>query len=133
MSMVKVTSHLDELAADMAKIKTEARVVMRATVREGLKVGNDLAKGFAKRTSGTHAKKYPGTFSYEMTKSLFGTSSQVISGEYGPETRGQGLLAPILERGSRNNPPHFNLDRSADIIGGSFAREVGERIDGLFW
>ena len=53
--------------------------------------------------------------------------------EYGPEPRGQGKLAPILENGSRNNPPHNNLDQSLDLIRPKFQRDVDRMLDGLFW
>lgn len=133
MAGVRVSHSLDRLAADMAKIPAKARVDMRATVREGIKVGNTLAKDFAKQSSGTHARLYPGKFTAAMIPSLFGVGSRVIAGEYGPESIGQGLLAPLLENGSRNNKPHLNLARSADVIGPSFAGEVRRLPDRWFW
>lgn len=133
MAGVRVTHHTDRLAADMAKIPAKARVDMRATVREAGKVGNTLAKDFAKRSSGKHAKLYAREFTSAMIPSLFGVGSRVISVQYGPEARGQGLLAPILENGSRNNKPHLNLARSADVIGPAFAGEVRRLPDRWFW
>lgn len=133
MAGVRVTHHIDRLAADMADIPARASMDMRETVREGIKVGNSLAKDFARETSGRHARKYPGTFSAEMGKTFRGFGAQVFSGEYGPAARGQGLLAPILENGSRNNPPHFNLARSADMVGPALAGEVRRLPDRWFW
>ncbi|HET8614287.1 MAG TPA: hypothetical protein VFL94_02095 [Actinomycetales bacterium] len=128
MTSIKVSSHLDELAADMEKIATKAERVMLSTTREALKVGNMLAKDFARASSGRHGKLYPRSFSAELTFAGFG----LIAGEYGPDAEmPQGGMS--FEWGSRNQKPHLDLNRSADVIGGSFAREVGERIDGLFW
>lgn len=130
---VKVTSHLGDLEADLDRIAVQSAVDMYELVREGVTVGNDLAKDFARRSSGTHARLYPGTFSKRMNKGFSGFGSDVYQGEYGPLGRGQGLLAPILENGSRNNPPHLNLARSADIIGPALQGEVRRKIDGWFW
>ena len=47
--------------------------------------------------------------------------------------KGQGLLASILERGSRNNGAHHNLDQSADFIGPKFADRAGDYAESLFW
>lgn len=131
MSGLKVTHHLDKLAAEMADIIPRARVEMRAKVREGLRAGNTLAKDYAKRSAGRHGKHYPNAFTIEMNggTGLFGN---VYSGEYGPDiSRPQGDMS--FEGGSRNQPPHNDLAKSADVIGPSFAQEVGQLADGWFW
>jgi hypothetical protein len=133
MAGVTVHHNIGQLAADMADIPVRASVDMRETVRDGIRLGNSLAKDFARESSGRHARKYPGTFSSEMHKTFRGFGAQIFSGEYGPAARGQGLLAPILENGSRNNKPHFNLTRSADMIGPAFAGEVRRLPDRWFW
>lgn len=122
---------LDFLVADLLQIKEKARPAMRNCVRDGIHAGNRLAQDYARDTSGTHAKKYPGTFTAEMRSNL-GLFGNVISGEYGPSHRGQGELARILERGTQNNPSHLNLIRSADRIAASFRLEVGRIPDELF-
>ena len=123
------TKGLDELAADMAAIPPRAMKDMISTVREGIKTGNVLARDFARRSSGSHGKLYPRAFSAEMK--LYGALG-LIAGEYGPdESRPQGGMS--FEYGSRNQKPHLDLARSADVIGGAFAREVREKIDGWFW
>ena len=122
MAQVRVRHDIGRLAADMANIPPRARVDMRATVREGLKVGNSLAKDFAKQSSGRHGKHYPKAFTTEMRRDL-GLFGNVISGEYGPDIdRDQGGMS--FEFGSRNQKPHLDLARSADIIGPAFAGEV---------
>jgi len=129
---VKVEDTIGDLAKDLAAIPRKVPADCRRVVREGVRAGNMLAKGYAKDTSGTHAKLYPGTFTTQ-TSSFSGFGASVYSGEYGPESRGQGNLASILENGSRNNKPHLNLARSADIIGPSFAQEVRALPDKWFW
>lgn len=119
-----VTHSIDDLADDCRAIAVRAPRDLRAVVREGLKVGNSLARDNAKRTAGTHGKHYPRAFSYEMTGPL--------SGEYGPDAAmPQGGMS--FENGSRNQPPHNDLAKSADIIGPSFAGEVGRTAAGWFW
>ena len=133
MAGVRVKHSIGRLAADMADIPPRAAKEMQGLIREGVKTGNSLAKDFARETSGRHAKRYPGTFTTSVNRPTHLVGASFYSGEYGPEARGQGLLAPILENGSRNNKPHFNLARSADMVGPGLAGEVGRMIDGLFW
>lgn len=131
---IHVRHHLGDLSADLLRIHKEAPAQINSVVRDGVKAGTVLAKDFATATSRKHAKKYPATMSPQMNRprrSLFGGT--FYSGEYGPQPRGQGLLGSILENGSRNNPAHLNLARSADIIGRQFPREVGDALDRLFW
>lgn len=129
MSTVRVSGGVGDLAADLARIAKEAPVLLQGVVREGVKTGNTVAKDFARVSSRQHAKLYPGTFSSEMHP----RAGYLYSGEYGPVARGQGLLAPILEHGSRNNPAHGDLAKSADLIGPALHRGVGDALDRLFW
>lgn len=140
MTTVGVThDDIDELAADLLKIARGARKDMRGTVLDGIRAGNEVAKGYARTNNGpnSHSRKYPGTFSTTMHSGAFGGGSMfgnVISGEYGPRPAGQGMLAPILENGSRSgNRPQQNLARSTEIIGPSFAQEVHALPDRWFW
>ena len=131
MSGLKVTHHLDKLAADMADIIPRAKVEMRGKVRDGIRAGNTLAKDFAKRSAGRHGKHYPNAFTTQMNSGA-GLFGNVYSGEYGPDAeRPQGGMS--FEGGSRNQPPHNDLAKSADIIGPSFAQEVSQMADGWFW
>lgn len=128
---LKVTSGIDDLASDMAAIPAKAKTEMRGVVRDGIRAGNLLAKDFATKSAGKHGRRYPKTFTVEMNSGggLFGN---VISGEYGPDSAyPQGGMS--FERGSRNQRPHLDLARSADIIGPSFGQEVGRMVDRLFW
>lgn len=137
MTGVRVTTTTHDLEADLRHIARTARGDMRDTVLDGIRAGNELAKDSAKAKNGpphkSHSWKYPGTFSAEMHRGL-GLFGNTISGEYGPRHSGQGMLAGLLENGSRSgNAPQLNLARSADIIGPSFAQEVRGLTDRWFW
>lgn len=118
--------HIGDLARDLDKIAADFRPGAGRVVAEVAREGNKLAQEIARAKYGAgHARKYAGTFSAARTGAL--------EAEYGPAARGQGKLANILESGSRNNPPHHNLDKSADQIGPVFARRALDFADGLFW
>lgn len=133
---VHVSNDLGDLTSDMRVIVKRAPADMYATVRDGIRAGNELAKDNARRKNGprSHARKYPGTFTASMGRGFRGAEVSLYSGEYGPTNRGQGGLAPILENGSRSgNAPQHNLAKSADAIGPSFAQEVRGLPDRWFW
>lgn len=132
MASIRVMHGIGDLADDLDAIRLRARGDMRAVVRDGVKVGNTVAKDLARESSGKHAKKYPRSFTTSMNAGL-GLFGNTISGEYGPVPGDQGSLAGILENGSVNNPPHRNLARSADLIGPSFAQEVSRLPSKWFW
>lgn len=132
MSTIKVIHNIDSLAADAAQVSVKARADMPDVVRRGIRAGNRVAADFAKRSAGEHGKHYYRSFTAEMRPvfNLFG--ARIISGEYGPDiARPQGGMS--FEFGSRNQKPHLDLARSADLIGGSLAREVSELPDRWFW
>lgn len=113
---VRVHHTVDRLATKYEAVPARAAEDLARCVRTNAKDGRDIARAFARDTSGAHARYYPGLINVEMHTPM--------EWEYGPDPRGQGLLAPILENGSINNPPHLNLARSADAIGPEFARDV---------
>lgn len=128
---VNVRHSIGDLARDLEQIPPKARNDMRDTVRDGVRAGAELAKANAKRTAGAHGKHYPRSITSSMNRGggLFGN---VISGEYGPDpSKPQGGMS--FENGSRNQPPHRDLAKSADIIGPSFAQEVRALPDRWFW
>lgn len=129
---IKVTHGIDDLASDLAKIPTEATKDMIGVVREGVKTGNAVARDFARESSGAHGKHYPKSFSAEMHGVRGGFGAYLISGEYGPDaSKRQGNMS--FEFGSRNQKPHLDLARSADIVGPAFAGEVRRLPDRWFW
>lgn len=130
MAVVRAYHTINDLASDLRRIPDIARRDMRAVVREAAIVGNTVAKDNARRTAGAHGKHYPKAFTWEMRGSLFGGAGFVA--EYGPDAnRPQGGMS--FEEGSRNQPPHHDLAKSADLIGPSFAQEVRQRMGGWFW
>lgn len=121
---IHVTHSLDDLEADLRTIATRSPLMMRDVVRDNLRNGNRIAKANAKRSAGAHGKHYHRAFSTEMTGAT--------TGEYGPDSAmPQGGMS--FERGSRNQPPHLDLARSADIAGPAFAKGVDDMLDDLFW
>lgn len=135
MTSVRVIHHIDDLAADLIGIAKRAPRELKAAVREGIRVGNTVAKDNALRSSGTHGGPpkghYVRAFSAEMHggAGLFGNT---YSGEYGPDAgRPQGRMS--FEFGSRNQKPHLDLAKSADLVGPALAGEVRDKIGDWFW
>lgn len=121
---VVVRNHLDDLTSDLRKIPVLLVQDGAKAVRSSATEGNKVAKGIAKRTAGKHGKHYPNSFTTEAKSAL--------SWEYGPDAaRPQGGMS--FEFGSRNQPPHLDLAKSADIIAPKFGEAVGNVVDGLFW
>lgn len=128
---VNVTHGIGDLARDLKRIPKRARRDMRQVVRQVAVVGNQVAKDNARRSSGKHGKHYPDSFKADgPVPSLFGGAG--FSAEYGPvASKKQGAMS--FEHGSRNQPPHHDLAKSADLIGPTFAQEVRGRMDDWFW
>lgn len=130
--IVRVRENLGDLIADLEKVGKEAPPKLRGVVKDGIKTGNSVAKDFARESAGAHGKHYHRAFTTEMrpTYTVFG--HRLYSGEYGPDIAyPQGGMS--FEWGSRNQPPHGDLNKSADIIGPAFAGEVRGVIDEVLW
>lgn len=128
---VRVQHTIGDLASDLRKIPAMAVRDMKKTVRQAAIVGNTVAKDNARRTAGKHGKHYPKSFTWE-TASFYGFGGGEFVAIYGPDAaRPQGGMS--FEHGSRNQPPHLDLNKSADLIGPSFAQEVRQLPDGWFW
>lgn len=128
---VTVTHGIDDLADDLRAIALRVRPEMREVVRDGLRVGTELARANARRSARKHGKHYPRAITSEMHSGL-GLFGNTISGEYGPDVaRPQGGMS--FEFGSRNQTPHLDLARSADLVGPSFLRSVDDRVKAWFW
>lgn len=125
---VRVINHLDDLTSDLRKIAVRSHADMVGVVRDGIRLGSQEARRFAKRSAGEHGKHYPRSITWEIKTQSFGA----IIGEYGPDPAlPQGGMS--FEHGSRNQPPHNDLKKSADLIGPAFAREVRELPSRWFW
>lgn len=128
---IRVEHDIDALATDLRAIVPSAVKDMRATIREAARVGNTVARDNARRTAGGHGKLYPKAFSWESA-SWYGFGAGVFTAEYGPDSaKPQGGMS--FEHGSRNQPPHNDLAKSADLIGPAFAQEVAKLADDWFW
>jgi hypothetical protein len=126
---VTVTGGVGDLANDMVSIVRRVPGDLTKTVREGAKVGNVVARDLARVSAGAHGKHYPKAFSSEVTvRGLFG----MYAAEYGPDiTKPQGGMS--FERGSRNQPPHNDLAKSADLMGPALAKETHDLTGKWFW
>lgn len=121
---IKVTHHIDDLASDLRTIAAEVTPTMARTLREEARLGNELAKGFARKSAGKHGKHYPNAFSVE--------ARGLLSVEYGPDaSMPQGGMS--FEYGSRNQPPHLDLAKSADIVAARLGEAILNDVDDLFW
>lgn len=125
MATVRVShAGIADLAADCDHIATGAHSDLRGAVEDGLRVGKGIARANAKRTAGKHGKHYPNSITSKMLADLVG--------EYGPDSAyPQGGMS--FEYGSRNQPPHLDLARSADVAGPALAEAVRKQIDEWFW
>lgn len=134
MSTVLVFHRIGALERDMRAIPPKAMRDMRATVRDGLKAGNTVAKDFAKSSAGAHGKHYHKAFSVEMHGVVSFGGVNGISGEYGPDAHHPGRQGGMsFEFGSRKQKPHLDLAKSADLIGPAFGQEVHHLPDKWFW
>jgi HK97 gp10 family phage protein len=99
-------SELATLSADVDKAADKAvKEIEKVIEKAAVNIKKDWRSN-ARATSGTHARLYPYTITYDKRGPL--------EVEIGPEWRKQGKLGPILENGSVNNPPHHNGKRAAD-------------------
>lgn len=126
---VRVIGGVGDLASDLKGIVRKVPGDLRKTVRHGAQVGNTVARDLARESSGSHGKHYPRSFSSEMKVHGLGG---FYAAEYGPdEAKPQGGMS--FERGSRNQPPHNDLAKSADLMGPALAGEVRRLPAGWFW
>lgn len=132
MVSIRVTNHLDDLTRDMAAIPAAVPKRLVGIVRDGANAGASLARDFARESAGKHGKHYPKAITAEVRKPFAGFGAGVYSAEYGPDAaRKQGGMS--FEWGSRNQPPHLDLNKSADIIGPALDGEVRNMLRELFW
>lgn len=124
MASLRVTHTIGDLESDLRTITVQTPHRLGEVVRDHAYTGNSLARDNARHTAGKHGKLYPKAFSVEARTPL--------SWEYGPDAASpQGGMS--FEFGSRNQPPHLDLAKSADVVGPKLAKAVGDVVDGLFW
>jgi hypothetical protein len=121
---VRVTHTIDTLAADLRAKPREAGTGMTKVLRKSLNEGKRRARINAKSTARKHGKHYPDSITAELRTPF--------SGEFGPEAgKPQGGMS--FERGSRNQPPHRDLERAADAVMPGLQNDVGDLLNRLFW
>lgn len=112
------------LERDMRAIPVSAARETAKLVRDNAKAGNRRAKVFAKGSARKHGKHYPNAFTAEA----IGPTAW----EYGPDSsKPQGDMS--FEFGSKNQKPHLDLAKSADIVGFQMRLDVRDMVEGLFW
>lgn len=127
MASIRVTHSIDDLSGDLARIAGETRPRMRGVVRDGVKVGTALARGFAKEKSGPHGSRYYKRITGSMDRGL-GLFGNTISGEYGPT----GIPKTDFVGAGFRHGINTDLPRSADIVGPSFLRSVDDELGDIF-
>lgn len=125
---IKVSHDIGDLADDLASIAKRVRPEMRGVVRDGVKVGTQLARGFAREKSGPHGKRYYKRITGQMYGGggLFGNT---ISGEFGPE----GVPRSEFVGAGFRHGVNTDLPRAADIVGPAFIRSVDDHVRQWFW
>lgn len=104
------SSNIRDLATDFSSVPARATRAAGRIVERIADEGMTLAKAFAKESAGDHGRHYPRAITSERKHPLG------LTWVYGPDVaKRQGGMS--FERGSRNQPPHLDLNRSADIIG----------------
>ena len=126
---VRVIGGVGDLARDCRSIVHQVPGDLMKTVRKGAQVGNVVARDYARVSSGAHGKHYPKAFTSETKVHGLGG---LYAAEYGPDSsRPQGGMS--FEGGSRNQPPHNDLAKSADLMGPVLAGEVRRLPSRWFW
>lgn len=121
---VHVTHSIGDLASDLRQMAVTAKPALARVVKSNAYEGARLARGFAKSSAGSHGKHYPNSIDAE--------SRGPLKWEYGPDSSmPQGGMS--FEFGSRNQKPHLDLARSADIVGPQLLDDVDDVVGNLFW
>lgn len=121
---VRITHTLADLDRDMRALPVKAARMQAELVRGTAEKGNRIARNFARSSAGKHGKHYPNAFSAEAV--------DPFTWVYGPDAgKPQGDMS--FEFGSRNQRPHLDLAKSADIVGPGMASDVRKMLDRLFW
>ena len=124
MTAIRLHGDLSDLTADLREIATTTKPKLQRVVDYNAREGNKIAQAFAKESAGSHGVHYPKAFSAERIAPL--------ENEYGPDSsKPQGDMS--FEFGSRNQKPHLDLARSADVIAPRLERDVAKLAADLFW
>lgn len=116
--MVSVDAHeVFALASDLSGFGGELSPLITEGITQVTKQMEDTWRANARATSGQHGKHYPNA----ITSEVHGDE-----GEVGPDS-GMPQGGMSFEEGSRNQPPHLDGQKAADVVG----PQGVEIIDGL--
>lgn len=119
---VRVVNHLDDLTRDIAQVVPKVAAKLPEIVARNARFGNAVAQRFARESAGPHGKFY--------WKRLSAESKGDLAWEYGPTGD---VVGNAIGAGWRNGPPNMDLEKSQDVVGPKFAKEVGDAAEGAFW
>ena len=119
---VDVDHTIGFLARDMRTIATTARPKFSKTIRRNTAQGSAAARRIARGASGIHGKNYFKRITHELIDPL--------TGEYGPHGD---VVGNAVGAGWRHGPPNTDLEKSLDIQGPKFRKDINSDLDGLFW
>jgi hypothetical protein len=122
MATIRVEHTIGDLEADCREIAATTKARFSRVVKRNVTQGNALAQRFARASSGPHGLNYYKRITSEMTGPL--------SGEYGPTGT---VVGNAVGAGWRHRQANTDLEKSLDIIGPRFARDVSNIADDLFW
>lgn len=117
---VRHTMH--DMAGDLAGLPAKVDIGLARAVRKNVEQGNAIAQGIARAASGPHGSAYYKRITGEMTGAH--------EGEYGPHGD---VAGNAVGAGWRSGVVNTDLDKSLDIQGPKFAKDVGDVVDGIFW
>lgn len=122
MATVRVQHTIGDLVKDATRVTTRAKPEMAKVVKKNARAGRSAARRIAKSQAGPHGASYFKRIDDEMLDPL--------TGEYGPSAlKGSRYVGVNFSGGG----PGLDLDKSLDIVGPKFRREIGNAADGLFW
>lgn len=124
---VHIVHSLADLERDLRTVTREFKPQAARAVRDVATDGNRAGARFARRSAGRHGKHYHKAFSAER----FAGSS--LTWVWGPDA-GMPQGGMSFERGSRNQPPHHDIAKGADLHGApQLAVKAHGIFDRLFW
>lgn len=119
MRVIATSAQVADLAKDLAGAPARAKRSAARVTRSAARSGAATARSFARESAGSHGKHYPRSISHEMTG--------VTEAEFGPDAAmPQGGMS--FEWGSRNQAPHLDLNRAADIVVPKWRRDVTDAV-----
>lgn len=119
-----------DLARDLNTVAREGRRGMIRVTRESVREGANIARMLAFHSANRH---HPGAgHGKHYWRAITPEMRLPTNGEWGPEIdKKQGDMS--FEEGSRNQPPHLDMLRSADLEVPKWEKRVSDMVDGLFW